>query len=136
MHKILGNLPFQSLFLYWVGQVSIVKWIQPVKIGKIMKSRPTLWSKLIYFIQHFSNDKEKFISVLIEHIQVYFTSLPFQVPSGRVGFLYLNWSTEWCGFESCYWLFVRMKYAFFHWFENQYFCCYFKVVLLMLFNNK
>ena len=32
--------------------------------------------------------------------------------------------------------FVRIKYAFFHWFENQYFCCCFKVVLLMLFKNK
>ena len=99
--------------------------------------------KPFYHIHHFSTDKEKFqghegfnlTRSVIFHIN------PFHVPSGRVGILLQNLSTEWCGFESRYWLFTyhflfELNMPFFYWFGNQYFCCNFKVVLLMSFNNK
>ena len=104
--------------------------------------------KTYLFYTTFLNDKEK----LYVHVGFNLTrSSIFHInylscakcPSGFsvTELLYPNWSTEWCGFETCYWLFhfsffFRIRYAFSHWFENQYFCCHFKVVLLMLFNNK
>ena len=122
MHKISGNLTFQSLYSYWVGQVSIVMWIKHVKTyfctkcfaWKIMETSPTLCVKLTKSIQNFSNDKEKCLIRIFHIISISCAKWP----SGYSFTESVYRSTEWSGFESWYCFFhfsffVRIKNALF-----------------------
>ena len=117
-------------------------------MGDLYKYQSQNWNSIMYFsycieskdfIYVFSNCSCKKKKVHV--VQLYFTSIPFHVPSGRGG-ISVSELVHWMirvritllTFHLSFFLFELI--CLFHWFENQYFCCCFKIVLLMLFNNK
>ena len=75
---------------------------------------------------------------------MYFTSVLFHVPSGRVGIAlpkFCIWTDPLTDailnpdIDFSLSFFIRIKYTFFSWFENQYLCCHFKVSFTHVIDN-